>query len=62
MDSGFQSRVYVTRDLNEWSVVTDFAADAPAFSIEVLDGYLYLGLGGAYLSSGNIYRVKLSGE
>jgi len=61
-DDGFRSRVDVTRDLSEWAVALDFAADAPAFSIEVLDGYLYLGLGGAYLSSGNIYRMKLSGE
>jgi hypothetical protein len=60
--SGFQSRVDVTRDLSEWSVVLEFVTDAPAFSIEVLDGYLYVGLGGAYPSSGSIYRTLLPGE
>jgi len=58
----FRSRVDVTRDLSEWSAVADFTADAPAFSVEVLDGYLYVGLGGAHRSSGNIYRTKLSRE
>jgi hypothetical protein len=61
-DGGFRSRVDVTLDLSEWAVALDFMADAPAFSIEVLDGYLYVGLGGVYPSSGNIYRAKLSGE
>lgn len=58
-DNGFRSRIDMTRDLSEWNPVLDFEADAPAFSIEVLDGYLYIGLGGDYESSGGIYRVSL---
>jgi hypothetical protein len=61
-EAGFRSRVDVTRDLDEWTLAADLVADAPAFSIEVLAGYLYVGLGGAYPSSGSIYRTRLPGQ
>jgi len=60
-EAGFRSRVDVTHDLDEWTLAANLVADAPAFSIEVLDGYLYVGLGGAYPSSGNVYRMNLPG-
>jgi len=60
VNDAFQSRVHVTDDLDEWTQVAEFTADAPAYSIEILDEYLYIGLGGDHPGSGNIYRIALS--
>ncbi|MFC2081912.1 hypothetical protein ACFLR0_01875 [Candidatus Bipolaricaulota bacterium] len=58
-EDGFVSRIYSTQDLETWEPLVEFTSDAPAYSIEILDGFLYVGLGGDSPSSGSIYRVGL---
>lgn len=58
----FVSRVYVTHDMESWDALLAFETDASAYSIEVLDGSLYIGLGGDCPSSGAVFRLRLPQE
>lgn len=59
LEDSYRSRIYSTTDVRTWSVLLEFEADAPAYSIEFMDGYLYIGLGGDHPGSGNIYKAIL---
>ena len=58
-EDGFVTSVYSTMNTNDWQRVLRFTADAPAYSFEYLDGYMYFGLGGDRNSSGEIHRCSL---
>jgi len=57
---GYKTLVFATEDFVSWREVFSFSAVTYASAIEYLDGYFYLGLGGAALNTGDLYRFPAS--
>lgn len=58
----FRGFIYSSKNLNRWSKKAEFSVGALPYSLEILDGTFYVGLGNRWgyadFESGNIYRVE----
>jgi len=64
-DNEFKGQIYSSSDLENWTEVTAFLVEALPYSLELLEGQFYVGLGNRWhvkfadAESGSIYRIDI---